>query len=113
LLPQSLWLLSPINRMGHVFCSNHRHNPLRIVWYVQLKFTCVKTRSYIATQSLGHSVVALTMNRRKTLNDRTGAMFDLCASSLFRTVVVQYDILSESKMVLAGSDLILRRSIRF
>jgi hypothetical protein len=30
-LLQSLWLLSPIELMGHVFCSDHRHDPLRIV----------------------------------------------------------------------------------
>ena len=63
-------------------------------------------------QVVGQSVAVLTRDWQKNQNDRTGAVFGRCASQLFPQWVVQHSILSESKTILAESDLILFAILR-
>ena len=62
----------------------------------------------VVKQVVGLSVSALKMDWQKTLNDRTGWMFGMFVEQFFSIAGGPIDILSESKTILAESDLILR-----
>lgn len=63
----------------------------------------------VVKQVVGLSAAALTMDWQKTLNDRTGWMFGRFVEQLFRIAGGPIDILSESKVIPAESNLILLR----
>ena len=63
----------------------------------------------VVKQVVGLSAAALTMDWQKTLNDRTGWMFGRFVEQFFSIAGGPIDILSESKVIPAESNLILLR----
>ena len=63
----------------------------------------------VVKQVVGLSVSALKMDWQKTLNDRTGWMFGMFVEQFFSIAGGPIDILSESKVIPAESNLILLR----